>query len=421
MKFQITLSCLIIAIAAVPGWMNHRHLNSLRDSLFQLQAKAKAAGITIDASGSPITTRSSERKQRTESPDVGQLADELIDFARALQATNRDTDHIANQQAILDWQLKLSHLDTETLKQLLAEIQQTTKPDDPIQGELLSIIYQTIAENDPHAALDVFSENITQVSARDLTTALLGEMKHNRAGGIDWLVNHRDSLSDGTDNNLIDGLLRGALTIDSKLGFELIDQLDLDPSRWLGIVISPARSAEQRTTMLAAFREYAASIDDPDRLSVVNEEGYNALLSNSFIHDGVGDSIQWIEASNLPLEQLEDYAARTFFSCTPKDEMKWIDWIGSNIQADSILTEAIPNRVTILTSRDPAAAGAWIEAMPSGKVKEIATTCYVTAVSGYQPLEAYAWLKKLPADDNRAALLEQIHQNWPADQPWPEN
>ncbi len=116
------------------------------------------------------------------------------------------------------------------------------------------------------------------------------------------------------------------------------------------------------------------------------------------------------------LEEKVTFANELPSFATDEDTGRWIEWMSSNLPADS-LAEQVAALLREWTRQDYQAAGNWLAAAPESPAKHAAVLAYAGAVAEYEPQVAGQWAMTLPRGPVREEALKTIYQNWPIDDP----
>ena len=132
--------------------------------------------------------------------------------------------------------------------------------------------------------------------------------------------------------------------------------------------------------------------------------------------ENVGSVSQWLAKSKLTPDEKSSFAAGLSYSATGDDTGKWIEWMASNLTAES-LEEPVKELVGEWTEQDYQASGKWLAAAPESPAKHTAVLAYAEAVAEYEPQVAGQWAMTLPPGPVRDETLKVIYQNWPGNDP----
>lgn len=422
MKLPLAITFAIIAAAALLGWRNHRELDRLTRTYQQVRQQADSLG----PGDSP--SRSSPRRTRSHQPrqlDSAVLAKDLIAFTNELEARPDLPDLPSlddREQRMLDWQRRLLALDSAAIESLIAEIQTAAGLKEDTRQDLLFLAFQAFAESHPQAALETiatFPDLLKNPDARAnvASAALVRGMATGPAASIAWYRDHRDLFPGQAGTAVTERLLLGTSRINPKVAFQLIGDLGLqDPENAVRTLANSARTSAQRDATLAAFRDYIATIQEPEQRKALTWDGIHVMISSTLLN-GVESGTQAIGHGRFTPEEIEAYAERVSFIMAPGEDPKWIDWLAEEIPNENVTTRVIPRLFGEWTQKDYQAAGDWLASAPEGPMKTAAAAVYAGSMAAHHPATAARWALTLPPGETRDRLLPQIHQSWAGTDP----
>jgi hypothetical protein len=422
MKFSIALAVLILVLAAAFGWQDHERLASVRASHAALVAEAAALGISIDSThpdGRPLVTKHAEREDKQAA--AKDAAAKFIAFAKemdALEKTGERPDE-AMKKRIMELMELMMSLDTTQLKTVIAEMRAAGDLKDEMRQNLIGFSIMTMANDHPQAALALFTESSDLLKdnpmGNHVVSAALGRWaKDDPLGALDWVRKNGEKFPDLVTEEAKGAVISGAADQDPKLAIQLIGELKLkDSSEAFSKIAAAAKTPEERSATLAAFREYAASLTNPDeRQRMVNSAV--ATLMSSAAREGFQAGSQWISNAGLSPKELGDISGSLTHVIKPAETGQWIEWLGEKLPADKA-DSGIGRMIQNWTQKDYRAAGTWLASAPDGPTKQAAVRGYAETVASYDPQAAAQWALTLPADGKRAQTLKRIHEQWPKD------
>ena len=381
MKISIAASLLILAAGAGLGWHDRQQLAALRTTQTLLATQAAKLGIAPDAAQLPARATKRERPSRTAAAKLSTA--ELIGLTKEMERLN--TAGGANYYAINALQLRifdsLSALDPAGIKALLAET--VTNPD---LGEwprtILASSCTTVLANDhPHAALEIFTRSPELFTKGDrgrslVLTALACLAKNDLTAALGWVRQNPQHYADEAKGEIISAVAEQ----DAPLAFRLVTELDFKISNYaVGQILNSPKSLEGKSAALAGLREYLATIRDEkirDQLAASSISG----LAGAIGHESFESSTRWIAGENLTPQELGQFAEGLYVSTSNGETGRWIGWLHQSLpakQADRRIVDIIHR----WASTDYQAAAQWAMTQPPGKDRDL--------------------------------TLQQIHQNWP--------
>ncbi|NJR42509.1 MAG: hypothetical protein HC767_07445 [Akkermansiaceae bacterium] len=320
----------------------------------------------------------------------------------------------------MDFQDRLLALDSAQLKILIAEILAGKDLDDKTRQYLNYSVIETMASNHPQAALafllseasDLFKDG--WMGSRLIYTSLGSWAKDDPMAALEWVRKNGKKFPDLVNDNTKEGMISGAATNNPKLAFQLIGQLGVkDTDRSVGQIIDSAKTAEQRTSTLAALRGYLAKIENKDARENASRNALQSI-AESAAETGFEAGSKWIEGAGLAPSELVSSLGGSFeYRMKSKDTGKWLEWIDKTLPPGEESENVIRSIVSNWTREDYQAAGKWLAATPDGPTKNQSIRAYVDAISEYEPESAAEWAMTLPAGKERTQSLQTIYENWP--------
>ena len=413
MKLPLILTGIIIAIGGAVDWA--------------LRAKMAAERLTVlPAERNEMDARSrsaSGEKFRVAERAAGtrQLSSDLLAFAKELEAVTQPEDIgrlDARQEALLDWQRRLTGLEPGRMKELIAGIQNAGEISDKARQSLLRLMLEALCERHPMATLEIFStmpDLLKEVGwkAQITAEAMVRGMGSDPEAVVGWYRKHRGMFPARTQDRITEKLLRGTGQSNAEAAFRLIQQLEIqDEAYAVGMITNPARDTTGRNAALAALRNHLATIDDPGKQAALRFEGNSSLISNAFTQ-GFDQGLEWMSRAGFSDKELEEYVSRVRRDLSgPGETRKWLDWVSGNIRSEQAVTEVFRSQVGDWTRADPGAAGAWLESAPDGDAKTAAAQGYAWTIAPYHPAKAAQWAATFPPGPDRDALINHVVSSW---------
>ncbi len=420
MKISLAVSALILAVGAALGWHDHQQLTAVRETHDKLIAEAALLGIAVDPTHPDDPVRLTKRSER-ENKEVAakDAVRDFIAFARemeALEKQGKQPDE-AMQKRIMEFMDRMMDLDASQIKFLISELRSNTDLKEETRQGLIAFSIMTLASENPRAALALFTESSdllgkNQMSGHVISSALSRWAKDDPTGALDWVRKNGEKYPDLVTDEAKRGLVAGAAVNDPKLAFKLIGELGLkEPESVVDGILNAAKTPADRTTTLAALREYLATIgDEKTRENVVTSS--MSSLGMHMAKEGFDVTSKWIAAAKLNPSELENLIQGVRHNVNRAETGQWVEWVGENLPAAK-REDIIRNMVYSWTQSDFQAAGAWLNTTPAGPVKDSAIRSYAEAVSRYEPEAAAQWALTLPPGEGREKTLMRIYQNWP--------
>jgi hypothetical protein len=422
MKISIALSILILALAAGLGWHGHHQLAGVRESHAKLVAEAATLGISIDPAhpdGRVLVTKHAEREDKQAAARL--MAAKFIAFAKELEALEKTGERPdeAMQKRIMEFLEIMMSLDVSELKILIAEVRAAGDLKDETRRNLIAFSIMTLADSNPQGALAIFIESPDlikdgRMGDHVISMALGRWAKDDPMGALEWVRKNGEKVPDLDAEDAKRAVISGAATQDPGLALQLISELKLKDSREaVRNIADAAKTPEECSATLAAFREHAASVTDQAERERLMDDAIT-LLANSVAKDGFKPANQWIANAGLSPKELEKLSDNLVFYAKPADTGQWVEWAGKTLSGEKA-DRRVHDMVHYWTEKDYRAAGTWLANAADGPTKHAAIRSYAETVASYDPEAAAQWALTLPADEKRVQTLRRIHQQWPKD------
>ena len=424
MKISIALTALILAVGAVIGWQDHRHLISAGETHSKLVSEAGKLGIAVDSANPAAAPHVTKRERENREVSAKDTAADLIAFAKEMEAmekSGKGRPDEGMQKRILDLMDKMMALDAGQIKILIAELRACTDLKDETRQNIIGFSIMTLANDHPQAALALFTESgdlmkDNRMGGHVVSSALARWAKDDPAGALEWVRKNAETHPDLVTDEAKRGIIKGAAANDPKLAFKLIGELGLkQSSQAISDIVGAAKTPEERTASLGAIREYLATLTDEAALKEAGRSASSAL-ARGLGSEGFESATKWLESSKLTPEELEAVSSGLPHNVKSADTGKWIEWLGAKLPPEK-MKDSVPNMVRNWTQDDYQAAGTWLGATPDGPAKNLSVKAYAETVSKYEPEVAAQWAMTLPAGKEREQTLKTIQRNWPEADP----
>ncbi len=423
MRISLTSSVLILALAAVFGWHQHQQLVTAREIHRKLTAEAARFGMSIDSASSDARVRLTKRGERGNKDAEARLAaKDFITFAMEMEAAQKNgvPPDEAAQKRIMAFVTRMMSLDAAQLKVLIAEVRAAPDLKDETRQGLIGFSIMTLANDHPQTALTLLMESSTDSSGlfktdgmgmQVISSSLARWAKDDPMGALDWVKTNARKFPDSLMNNTKRGMISGAAANDPKLAFKLIGELGLQQDA-VGSIVGVAKTPEERTATLAAWRAHLAALPDGEARDQASKSGVHSLALGA-AKDGFEAGSQWIASAGFTPEQLAGLAGGGFSQHVKiEDTGKWIEWMGENLP-EGKSDDDIRQMVRHWTTDDYQAAGKWLASTPGSAAKNISIRSYAETVANYEPQTAGQWAMTLPPGKDRDETLKHIYHAWP--------
>lgn len=406
MKISISISLLMVAVAAILVMQGNRELAVLRLEQGKLITEAAGLGIT-----SPNETRSQRpaRPERAGKPaSARQIALDLIRLTQHLAHT-RETGalpDIAAEDKLLETLQQLRSLGTDSIKTVIEEILNDPTLTDELRAKLLTQAIDALAERDPHAALSLLiGDNNPFTDAKIRSERILESLttwaRMDSAAAVAWF--RANPLPFIEKKSMMEALVVGAGRTDLKAAVDLIKELGVPITGVLGKITAELRDYAHRTEFMTLVRA-----ELPADMIV--------MMALKFMAADIGkgpfdETIRWINENELNEQEIQWLLIGAANRADESEKPRWIDWINGRIPEGS-RDEQIGKLVEAWTSHDHQATGAWVMSLPNGPTKLTAIGSFAQGVAFRDPLTATRWALTLPPGKQRNAALKTIYDIW---------
>jgi hypothetical protein len=229
---------------------------------------------------------------------------------------------------------------------------------------------------------------------------------------IRWYADHGAAFSDHEKTIHSDQVLRALGQTDPELAFRMIEGLGIqDVEKATSVIASSARTLDQASESLAAFRNQLATFGNTEVQESLRFGVNTSLITNSFSH-GFDEAVDWIGRAGFSQKELADYISRVRRSVRQDEAPRWLSCIDENITDRGIVSQVIPELVGDWTQTDHKAAAEWLEHQPDSDIKTAAVQSHALTLSRYQPEAAAQWAIKLPEGDARSTTMKMVLERW---------
>ena len=420
MKISIAISVLILAAAAVLGWSDQQRLTAARAGHAKLVAEAALLGITRDPAAGGDPARITKRGRADREAEARAAAVEFIAFAREMEAIEKKggPPDEATQKRSMDFMERMMSLDAAQLKILIAELRGAKDLKDETRQGLIGFSIMTLANDHPQAALTLFTESADLFKENGMgnhviSSALTRWAKDDPLAAVEWLRANGGKFGDEVVQLAKHGVITGTAERDPRLAFQLIKDLGFEDrtDNTIENIVGTARTPEDRTAVLAAFRGHLLSFTKETDRERANNSAMGTL-ARGMIKEGFEAGAAWIERAKLDPTECEFFARGLHATEKTKDTGRWVEWVGETLPPDKS-DGPIKTLIRQWTQNDFQAAGKWLAATPDGSTKNVSIRAYAETVSQYEPETAAQWAMTLPPGKDREETLRNIHGKWP--------
>ena len=416
MKISIALSLLILALGSVLGWQELQRQATVRVDRDKQAAETAKSGTPLDATQKEGGVRTTQHEDKE--ADTKITVAEVIRFVKEMEALEKKggPPDEATQQKVNEFKDQLKALNSAQLKSLVAEVGANKDLTDQSREGIIGLSIMTLANDDPQAALALFTESSDRLKNEGvikaaMSTSLAKWAKDDPAAALGWVRANSTKFPDLVDDNTKSGIISGAAGNDPKLAFQLITQLELkDGEQAIRNIVNAPKNPEERTATLTALRSYLATLPEGEMRDNATKNALRTLAQDA-VRDGFEAGSKWIASTGPDLEYLVASSGLTYHNYR-EESGQWIEWIGVNLPVEKS-KNFISKMVGNWTETDHQAAGKWLAATPAGPNKTTAIRSYAETVAKYEPESAAQWAMTLPPGQDRQETLKKIYEKWP--------
>ena len=366
----------------------------------------------------PTRRSNAGRGTRHEREDKQDVARKLAaDFIACVEKS--DTSTTAEKETMAELLASVASLDTAQLKTLFAEILANKQLTGSARRKLLFSLAE-VASDQPQAALAMLTESVdlTQEGdlAKDLISASLSKWANaDPTAMLGWIRKNDGIFRQFVDSNNKVRIVGCAAVNHPALALQLVDQIGLDPEeRKMAYHEIPGRAGtlEDRTATFKSITRYLASLPAGKEKDDTEDTLLRSVIQHA-ARDGCDAATQWFASVGFVPKQLDELLNYGVFLNT-RQPGKWIEWLGK-MESSEALESTMNGLLGRWTYVDRKGVGQWLESIPAGPTKTLATLRFVTCAADKDPQLAERLAMTLPAGENRGDALDRIYHNWPKD------
>ncbi len=401
------------------GWKDRQRLVEMRATYARQVARAAEHGVSLDSS-KPIRVT---KRQREDRETKARLAiEKFTAFGKAFEAfeAQRGPADLEFQKQSIEFLACMEALDASQFRLLLSEVGRTDELSDDTRWRLISGSLRRLAHADPHAALTVLTESSDLFNNPGLVENLISEVlgpwaKTDPGTALEWFRKNAAKSPEFVTDEPKSSSIVGVSVGEPKLALRLIDEFGVtNPVQTVREIASAASSAEARSAMVVALREYFATVSDPEIRKQAAIQSARSLARGAR-RDGFEAASEWIAGAGFAAEEL--HAIAEDLSDVKRDETgKWLEWIGETLPAD-LARDRAWHLFSKWTDADSHAAGTWLATAADSPTKHTAARAYAEKVFPYDHDTAIQWALSVPAGGDRNRTLKRLHDAWPKDDP----
>ncbi|MBK1884181.1 hypothetical protein JIN85_17310 [Luteolibacter pohnpeiensis] len=407
MKIPAYFTALILITGSGFAWFQHSHLRHLKS---ELAVQTNLTKQHANASNRSSQSRANLRKEAEE------LADIFIGIARKGPDSEMD---IAYKQRVLDITTQVGAMGSAS-KFFIRKIYAAQDIDPALRMDVIRFPINELTRKYPSVYLQMVHQEIETMGIGPFTEYNIRLSVQNLAvddleGAKKWLTQHMDELPEQVTGNAKLGLIFTAAKSNPSLAFKWMDELEIDASDCMQSIALTDQSPEQRSNLLASFRNYTQDIQNSEKRSEVMKSAF-PLFAQSATKDGFEKGSRWLEASNFSEGEMElaiyGIADGINSNRLKSEEIaQWVTWFGAHVT--QLKDEnGIRQMMRKWLIKDYEAAGNWLSNCPAEfSLKAPMVQTYATSMAKIDPETAFEWVATLPAQRAKECVWE-IFQDW---------
>ncbi|WAC20573.1 hypothetical protein OVA24_04170 [Luteolibacter sp. SL250] len=414
MKPALILTVIILAGGVAADRIIRGKTRDASEALHKATAASVPSGKTEEPRGE------TGRPRPAGANDTRSLLAGLLALAKELEASSEKDDLAtldARRDAMLDWQRRLTGLEPEQMKELITGILNAPELDDETRQSLLRLLLESLTERHPLETLGSISASPTLIGdpgwkMRITSDAMIRGIAEAPDEVIRWYEDHVTTFSDRERDIITDRVLRALGQTEPELAFRMIKGLGIqDIGKATGAIASSARTLDQASESLAAFRDHLPTFGNAEEQDSLRFGVNMSLITNSFNH-GFDEAVDWIGTAGFSQKELADYIFRVQRNVRQDEASRWLGWIDENITDRSIVSKVIPDLVSDWTQTDYKAAAEWLERQPDSDFKTSAVQSHALTLAHHQPEAAARWAATMPEGEARASTMKMVFDRW---------
>lgn len=420
MKASIILSVIILIIGLAMGLMNERQLATLRSDRERLASRAAELGVHVESPLASDRPRPARRQHEGRDHSTLPVLEQLSAYRRAMEELRQSGADCgpALQNQGFDLMERLMDLDPEEMKQVIDSlVAERPQPEQEYsRRQMIELSIQMLAEDHPDVALSLFTTSRNLIEELEhgetvITTSLANWAQKDPAAALALIHQNQESIPGIDRNGMISSTLAGAAKSDPKLAFKLLSEMETDKVHAIAMIAEAAKSPEDRTATLSAFRSYLTSVSDQGERDSLHKKMLAGFVE-SIGRESFETATSWMSGQNFSAEERDELVRALPEMATIEQSGKWIEWMAHSLPPEK-LGERVDQLVAPWTAMDCHAVAKWLGEEPDGPAKNAAISVYAKTVADEEPQSAVQWAMTLPAGEERQRTLTGIYQKWP--------
>ncbi|MFM2198438.1 MAG: hypothetical protein RLZZ505_1870 [Verrucomicrobiota bacterium] len=406
MRIPAAISLLLIVVAALIGWRDHRELKGLHAENHRLTGEANAMGIEVDDPGNREHRTKRERADKLEEARTTAL--DIIELASKLERLieSGDTTDIATQDQILMALERIGSFDADQLRVLIECFRDADGFTEKMHGTLFSLAAQAMIERNPKEALGLLSAGQSLPAPAShcsnlVSSSLSKWSESDPKGALAWVrANKLDFIS---RQAMETALIRGAARTDLRLAAGWVSEFGIsDKSGVVTAIAANLDSPSQRADLLRLLRSESGAFGEKEINVALT------AMAKDIGRNGHDEAARWIKENGFSEAEITKLIAGGMISASKGSDLgRWVEWMGVNLTREP-RERYIGEQVSDWTKKDHRAAGEWLAALQDGPAKPVAVAAFAKTVAPYAPDVAAQWAMMLPPGNQRDVILDEV-------------
>ncbi len=409
MKISLSITAIIIALAALFGFQQQKEITTLTTEWETLQNSADQKGISSD----PDTTFSSTRirndsARAARKQAVKDFASDLADFGQRMEAAQKSgqKEDAAMMKEAMDFLDTLSNLSPADLKILMNALSADSSMKKETKQQLIMMSVMMIASENPEAALTIIAETSDSLVLDDqnrhiLPMALSQYATTDPQGAASWIIENQDMFGDDL-GDMKKQVLTSAAHQSFDSAMSIIGTLGLDDDPGVFPILAIGVKDGSQNDFLKALQDNNLSTED-------RNTALRSLVNSPFIKGNFEAASSWIDSPKVSETDREAIIKNLHYYNIKQAPEKWLGWIDQQEAKSEATADATRQIISGWTEDNFVATGEWLQQLDSGETKTTAVETYASTLAQQEPVAAADWAETLPPGENRTKLLKEIH------------
>lgn len=382
-KVSLAATLLILTGFGAFGWDRQQRIKVLEKEREGLRSELGIApdNVSPDRKARPGKVVRETRGDR----DMAAFAARLIPMLKKMEIDEEEDEDVGNR--ILD---EMEGLTPGEANALVAAFGPASGLNEEIRQAVLSVTIISLGENHPEESLSMLARSSDlsrdgHIEEEFISATLRCWATTNPAAARAWLDSNVEQSPELLDDEAKIGLLTGTALADPKLAFRGIGHMEItDGEEAISRIMSAGTNAEERGAIVSALRDEVANSPDEDTKAYLVETAFGNL-ARQVMDVGFKDSRGWLDELKPSPEEMEAISSGVLQGIA-SDEGRlaetgaWLEWMGRG-EPEEGLAEKLRLVATQWTRKDYRAVEKWLEKLPEGPLREIASEGYQGGMS----------------------------------------